>query len=345
MASKDWLVPLFWRWVWRISTLLLLQSLFLVPGEAQNRRDEVDALQTFRDSVEIVDQPATYGGSVVERRGYWSSWRAEDANPCAWVGVTCTVNSTVEILDLSRWGLSSVGSFQALSALPDLHQLDLSNNALGDDVGYHSFPEDVQTLANLVKLDLSGSNYGDPISPNISLCRGLRYLALGHNQFAGEVPDLSGLVNLQVLSLAENQLTGGFPKSLGGLTRLVSVDLSGNLLNGSIPSLTNLTNRLDLNVDNNQFPKFANLQLPIATNVEHLFLYGNQLEGVIPPGITKMLNLKVLNMSNNRLSGEIPSGLGFQVNHSFWLDLSLNNLTGQFLPTCCCLPRTIQFLH
>lgn len=62
-------------------------------------------------------------------------------------------------------------------------------------------------------------------------------LDLSRNQLDGDIPtellDLQGLV---FLNLSDNHLRGGIPKGLANLTALESLGLSTNQLNGSIPS-------------------------------------------------------------------------------------------------------------
>lgn len=262
------------------------------------------------------------------RRPYWSSWMNTDENPCAWVGVSCTANFTVQELDFAGWRLGwSNLSLGGLFVLKDLRLLDLSQNYL------NFVPDDIGNLTGLTFLDLSNNGLNE-IPSSISACRSLRYLYLEDNVFFGNIPSLRGLVKLQVLSLALNSvykdvLAGQFPKDLTGMRSLVSIDLSGNWLAGTIPSLQNLTSLVYLNLENNIFTEFEEPWLA-STSLEHLLVSGNRLEGRIPPTITDLLNIVVLNMSGNRLSGTIPSGFSqLLMNGSIQrLDLSQNSLSG-----------------
>ncbi|GAA0170794.1 transmembrane signal receptor [Lithospermum erythrorhizon] len=109
----------------------------------------------------------------------------------------------------------------------------------------------------------------------------LRVLSFKSNSISGKIPSFSGLSNLKSLYLNNNNLSGMFPISLTQLHRLKTIVLSGNKLSGEIPiSLINLP-RLYV-----------------------LFLEDNQLVGKIPP--FKQTTLKFLNLSHNRLQGEVP---------------------------------------
>ncbi|KAF8398765.1 hypothetical protein HHK36_014623 [Tetracentron sinense] len=109
----------------------------------------------------------------------------------------------------------------------------------------------------------------------------LRVLSFKGNSISGEIPNLSGLINLKSLFLNDNQFSGNFPTFISVPHRLKVVLLSGNLISGHIPaSLLNLR-RLYV-----------------------LYLQDNRLTGEIPP--LNQTSLRFFNVSNNQLSGEIP---------------------------------------
>ncbi|KAL6187339.1 hypothetical protein ACLB2K_038739 [Fragaria x ananassa] len=109
----------------------------------------------------------------------------------------------------------------------------------------------------------------------------LRVLSFKSNSISGQIPDLSGLVNLKSLFLNDNNFSGIFPASISSLHRLKVVVLAGNHISGDIP--TALVNLRRLYV---------------------LYLQDNQLSGAIPP--LNQSSLRFFNVSNNHLSGEIP---------------------------------------
>ncbi|KAL6584045.1 hypothetical protein OROMI_003334 [Orobanche minor] len=87
-------------------------------------------------------------------------------------------------------------------------------------------------------------------------------------------------------------------------------ELNGNLLTGNIPSeLGKLTDLFDLNVANNHFEGPIPDNLSSCTNL-NVHLSYNNFRGPIPVELSQIGNLDTLDLSNNRLSGHMPSSLG-----------------------------------
>ncbi|KAK6242495.1 Protein kinase domain - like 10 [Theobroma cacao] len=109
----------------------------------------------------------------------------------------------------------------------------------------------------------------------------LRVLSFKGNSLSGQIPDLSGLVNLKSLFLNDNNFTGEFPESVSGLHRLKIIVFSGNQISGHIPASLLKLKRLYT-----------------------LYLQDNNLKGTIPP--FNQTSLRFFNVSNNKLYGQIP---------------------------------------
>ena len=69
-------------------------------------------------------------------------------------------------------------------------------------------------------------------------------------------------------------------------------------------------------------------ELGRLSSLEWLDLSNNRLSGEIPPELGNLANLEWLDLSDNRLSGEIPAELG-RLSNLRWLDLSDNRLSGE----------------
>ncbi|KAE8713028.1 putative beta-1,3-galactosyltransferase 14-like [Hibiscus syriacus] len=244
-------------------------------------------------------------------------------------------------------------------------------------------------------------NSGGPVE---TIKNGETGLALSNNNLTGPIPDpISELVNLALLDLSSNNLSGNFelhklssasnanyclpdlstlnlsscntsefPNFVRNLPRLVTLDLSHNKIRFIEANMfVNLTNLQELDLSHKGPLSFSNINnvtrlarsydiahaevlnknttwgsnlqaLDLSNNllttveyypwknVETLNLGSNLLEGqlLVPP-----LSTKVFLISNNRLTGAIPSSMcniGFDSNT---FDLSNNNLSGA-IPTC-----------
>ena len=105
------------------------------------------------------------------------------------------------------------------------------------------------------------------------------HLDLSYNQFRGELPPSLEFMSVRELFLQSNHLTGSIPQ----LPRiLVLLDISKNEINGELPS------------------HFEAPYLQVAV------LYSNRITGTIPYTICQWTQLRVLDLSNNLLSGELP---------------------------------------
>lgn len=292
--------------------------------------------------------------------------------------------SFLRVLDLS--GNLFSGEIPAgICALSMLKQLSLSSNLLQGKI-----PAELGLLGELVYLNL-GSNQLVGEIPVSLFCNGsspLEYVDLSNNSLSGEIPlkNECELRELRFLLLWSNRLGGHIPQALSNSSKLEWLDLESNLLTGELPSgiIQKMPNLQILYLSYNDFvshdgntnlqPFFASLancsdfqelelggnnlggEIPsiigdLSTSIVQIHLDGNLIHGSIPPEISKLVNLTLLNLSsnllngsipselsplgrlervylsNNSLSGEIPSAFG-EIPHLGLLDLSKNKLSG-----------------
>ncbi|PPD74787.1 hypothetical protein GOBAR_DD28293 [Gossypium barbadense] len=166
---------------------------------------------------------------------------------------------------------------------------------------------------------------------------------LGNANLSGQlVAQLGQLPNLQYLELYSNNITGTIPEELGNLTNLVSLDLYLNNLAGGIPTtLGKLTKLRFLQRCKTFWVKVKNtwqlllsillyeyitFMLSMCNVIDAFFLWNrrlnnNTLTGQIPQVLTAINSLQVLDLSNNRLEGDIPVNGSF----SLFTPISFNN--------------------
>ena len=132
-------------------------------------------------------------------------------------------------------------------------------------------------------------------------------IGLSGNNLLGALPDLSGLPNLQYLSVVSNKLGGSIP-ALSGLGQLRVFYADNNALSGSIPSLAASTQLREFSVQSNTLsgtiPSLAGL-----VNLNSFLASGNRLSGSIP-ALSGLASLQDFEVGNNQLSGSIPALTG-----------------------------------
>ncbi|XVF04091.1 hypothetical protein REPUB_Repub05bG0051800 [Reevesia pubescens] len=252
----------------------------------------------------------------------------------------------LEHLDLSSISLSTK-SIDSIGNLQSLKYLDLSYSSFSggfpDSVmsllslenlvaKYADFfggglPDSIGNLASLKHLDLYNSNLSGSITRSLGNLSQLSYLDLSISNLSGSIPrSLGNLSQLSYLDLSNSNLSGSIPRSLGNLSQLNYLDLSDNHLIGQIPNEVNafpnlITLDLRLNLLNGTLPSW----LFNISSLEDINLYDNLLTGPIKEFQYK--SLEIMDFSNNKLQGPLPSSISQQVNLSY-LDLSSNNLSG-----------------
>ncbi|MFC1483702.1 fibronectin type III domain-containing protein [Candidatus Neomarinimicrobiota bacterium] len=170
------------------------------------------------DSLALV---ALYDSTDGANWTYSGNWLVtEDIN--LWHGVE-VIDQRVTSVNLQTNNLSgplpeSIGNLTALTSL------NLGTNQLTDTI-----PSSIGNLVNLTNLSLENNQLTGEIPDGISNMADLTTLSLGWNQLTGAVPaGFSGLTNLTWLALYGNQLTE-LP-DLSGMTQLEYLYVSDNLL-------------------------------------------------------------------------------------------------------------------
>ncbi|KAE8716453.1 HAESA-like 1 isoform 2 [Hibiscus syriacus] len=158
------------------------------------------------------------------------------------------------------------------------------------------------------------------------------------NLLVGSLPhSLATMPSLQNLILFGNNFSGEIPSSFGQFQRLEYLNLAENLLDGTIPVvLGNISTLKELDLAYNPFfPTHIRSELDNLTNLEQLFLAGCNIIRQIPSSFGRLVHLRNLDLSLNRLTGSIPSSISElknidQIelyNNSLSLPLNMGNLT------------------
>lgn len=205
-------------------------------------------------------------------------------------------------------------------------EIDLSHRNLSGVIPLDA----ICSLQSLERISLSSNSLHGTITDHLKNCTRLKHLDLGFNSFAGKFPDLSSFSELTFLNLNATGFSGSFPwKSLENLTNLTFLSLGDNPFDPSpFPAevvkfeklywlyLTNcsLTGKVPEDIGN-------------LTLLENLELSDNRLTGEIPPTIVKLKNLWQLELYNNSFTGKLPKGFG-NLTNLVNFDASQNLLEG-----------------
>ncbi|XVE77443.1 hypothetical protein DITRI_Ditri13aG0063100 [Diplodiscus trichospermus] len=166
---------------------------------------------------------------------------------------------------------------------PSIISYLVSNNSLSGEI-----PPIFSNLSSAVVLDLSSNNLTGTLPLYLlSLGESLKVLNLGNNQFTGAIPPtLMKSCGLRMMDLSQNQLEGRIPRSLAHCTQLEVLNLGNNKINDTFPSWLGTLPKLKV-----------------------LVLRANGLHGVIgkPQPKSEFSRLQVIDLSDNRLRGKLPS--------------------------------------
>ncbi|KAK4803962.1 hypothetical protein SAY86_003779 [Trapa natans] len=191
----------------------------------------------------------------------------------------------------------------------------------------------LEKLQSLKVLSLSRNNFtGTVLSPTLALPGTLQRLNLSNNGLSGQIPaSLVNMNSITFLDLSGNSFTGALPDGFfSGCLSLRYVSLAGNMLEGTIPSTLSSCSLLNtLSLSGNRFtgaPSFAS-SLWSMQRLRVLDLANNRLSGQVQAGVSALHNLKQLILKGNQFSGPIPADLGLCL-HLNVLDFSDNLFTG-----------------
>ena len=146
---------------------------------------------------------------------------------------------------------------------------------------------DVSKLQYLINLSLVSDGLSFPI--NIKELKNLRALSL--DGFVGKFPVITGLMELNSLSIVRCEIQDEFPENWEGLNNLIDINLSGNKIASGIPSNMLLLPKLQsMNLRNNHLlgslPKEFNHYLSNGiSDFGYIYLDFNQLSGNIQDNI------------------------------------------------------------
>ncbi|XP_016446772.2 uncharacterized protein LOC107771837 [Nicotiana tabacum] len=236
--------------------------------------------------------------------------------------------TSLKSLDLSINELTGAIPIE-FSGLQELTLLNLFiNNVRGE------IPQCIAELPELEVLNLWRNNFTGFIPSKLGMNGKLVEIDLSSNRLTGLIPKSLCLGrNLRILILLNNFLFGPLPDDFGQCHSLSRVRMGQNYLSGSIPTGFLYLPELSLvELQNNYISgQLSNKKSSVSSKLEGLNLSNNRLSGALPSAIGKFSGLKNLLLSGNRFSGDIPSDIS-RLKSISKLDLSRNNFSGRIPP-------------
>jgi hypothetical protein len=174
-----------------------------------------------------------------------------------------------------------------------------------------TFPTEVYMLQKLEHLSLFGNPSLTIPMDGIDNARSLRQLVLDSTGLTS-LKGIGKARSLTELNVADNELEGELPEELSRIVHLRSLSVSNNSFKGTIPSwLNNLPSLEAFLAADNKFegslPDLAGVK-----SVSYMDLSNNQLSGSIPSTFLKSVDEQekiVVDLSNNRIEGAVPREL------------------------------------
>ncbi|TKY47280.1 LRR receptor serine/threonine-protein kinase [Spatholobus suberectus] len=270
--------------------------------------------------------------SLIDPNGNLSNWNRGDPCTSRWKGVLC-FNETkedgylhVQELQLLRLNLSG-------TLAPDLGKLTYMErlNFMWNNIS-GSIPKEIGNITSLILLLLNGNNLTGPLPEELGYLPNLDRIQIDQNNISGPIPTSFANLNMtRHFHMNNNSLSGQIPPELSRLPKLVHLLLDNNKLSGYLPpGLYKMPSLLIIQLDNNDFggdsipDTYANMSkllkmslrncnlrgpIPDLSRIPHLLyldLSFNQLNESIPPNKLSE-NITTIDLSNNRLTGNIPS--------------------------------------
>ncbi|XP_052142012.1 receptor kinase-like protein Xa21 [Oryza glaberrima] len=259
---------------------------------------------------------------------------------------------------LSVFSNNLVGSIPPMQRLSSLEFFELGKNNIEG-----SIPTWLGNLSSLLTVKLGGNRLDGNIPESLGKLKLLTSLDLSSNNLVGPVPDTIGnLYSIKQFHVENNELEGSLPSSIFNLSSLEELNLQTNNLNGTIPlDLGNRLPKLQLFlISENQFhgsipPSLCNIStlrwiqtvnnslsgtIPQCIGINQKSLYSvtfavNQFETSNKYGwsfmssLTNCSNLRLLDVGDNKLTGELPNSIGNLSTRLEYFVTNYNSMTGK----------------
>ncbi|KAK6120239.1 hypothetical protein DH2020_045930 [Rehmannia glutinosa] len=271
-----------------------------------------------------------FSGNVSESIGNLRMLSNVDLGGCRFSGpIPSSIKNLTHLVNLELSVNQFLGSVPSFALLKNLKVINLGGNKLTGQISDSLW----EGLENLGSLDLRENSLEGLLPISLFVLPSLKTLYLSNNSFYGSIrdPGNSSLSPLEVLELRANNFEGPIPRFLFELRNLSSLSLSSNKFNGSVEltDFQKLANLVNLDLSYNNLSIHVNEQVSMSLlfpQLGSLMLASCKMQKI--PLLMNQSSLKMLDLSDNQLDGEIPNWI-WEVGSGFvrLLNLSHNKFT------------------
>ncbi|KAJ1276009.1 hypothetical protein BS78_05G181000, partial [Paspalum vaginatum] len=216
---------------------------------------------------------------------------------------------------------------QHLDSLKNLKYIDLSYNSLKIEISSQWKP-----AFTLWYADFSNCTMGPQFPAWLRWMVDINELCISSTGISDRIPHWfsSAFSKARMLKMANNKLNGSLPADMETMS-VLGLDLSYNQLTGPVPPLPKNATSIDISMNSLS----GSLPASFGVNLLELVLFSNRITGRIPESICKSEELTNIDLADNLLEGELPKCFGHRA--LVYLDLSNNSLSGQipsFMQNC-----------
>ncbi|MBA0606326.1 hypothetical protein Godav_018806, partial [Gossypium davidsonii] len=191
---------------------------------------------------------------------------------------------------------------------PEWGSMQLVNISLLGNRLTGPIPKELGNISTLSSISVEFNQLSGALPPQLGNLPAIERMLISSNNFTGEIPEtFAKLTTLKDFRISDNQFTGKIPSFIQNWTNLEKLAMQASGLMGPIPlgigDLEKLTDlRIsDLNGTDATFPPLSSMK-----KLKILILRSCNLIGKLPDYLGNMTKLKTLDLSFNKLSGEIP---------------------------------------
>ncbi|KAJ7014555.1 hypothetical protein NC653_004000, partial [Populus alba x Populus x berolinensis] len=200
-------------------------------------------------------------------------------------------------------------------------------------------PQELGNLTRLEKMHLSSNYFTGQLPATFEKLTTMKDFRIGDNSFTGQIPDLiQKWTNLEKLVIQGSGLSGPIPPGIALLEKMADLrisDLQGNGTEAPFPPLTNMKNLKTLILRScniiGPLPVFVG-ELPISKTLDLSF---NKLIGEIPSSFSGLRKADSIYLTGNQLNGTVPDWI---IKDGESVDLSYNNFRNE----SSCLQRNVN---